>query len=145
MTHTTRKFAKGAVRDTGDGKFDYYGFRHPLCEQSFAKYMHQHRQMPDGSLRDANNWWGGWDSIISLQSMVRHVEDLQAIHSGLTAIEIRRNGVEKFYLPPNQVAEFLNTIPEDIPVKILGLEECCNAIRFNADAYKLQLLTNSNK
>ena len=84
-----RKFESGGLRDSSEGKLNYYGFRHPLLEQSFAKYMHEHRKMTDGTLRDANNWWKGWDKEVSLQSLVRHVEDLQAINAGYVVIEIR--------------------------------------------------------
>jgi len=135
-----RKFKTGGLRDSGEGKLNYYGFRHPLLEQSFAKYMHEHRKMIDGTLRDANNWWKGWDKEVSLQSLVRHVEDLQAIDAGYEVIEVRRNGIEKHYVRPELCTDFLNSIPEDVPVKVVNAEECCNAIRFNAEAYKLQIL-----
>jgi hypothetical protein len=131
-----RQFSSGALRDSGEGKLNYYGFRHPVLEQSFAKYMHEHRKMIDGTLRDANNWWKGWDKEISLQSLVRHLEDLQAIHAGYSVIEYRKNGeVLKKYIPSGGVI----TIDDD-SVKFITEEECCNAIRFNAEAYKLQIL-----
>jgi len=134
-----RKFEGGALRDSGENKLNYYGFRHPLLEQKFAEYMHKHRQMPDGTLRDANNWWKGWDKEVSLQSLVRHTEDLQALHAGYDVIEVRRAGVEKHYIKQDKTIDFLNSIPEDIPVKIITEEECCHAIRFNSGAYELQL------
>jgi hypothetical protein len=140
INSTTRKFQSGATRDSGENKLNYYGFRHPLLEQSFAKYMHEHRKMADGSFRDANNWWKGWNTEVSLQSLVRHAEDLQAIHSGYDVIEVRRWGIEKHYIKKEHTTEFLNSIPEDITVKILNEEECCNAIRFNAMSYLLQIL-----
>lgn len=134
-----RKFETGAIRDTGEGKYEYFGFRHPLIEQSFAKYMYEHSIMPDGSLRDANNWWKGWDKNISLQSMVRHLEDLQAIDAGLVVIEARyKDGsVKKIY----------NTKPVEldkdvVSYKTINREECCNAIRFNAGAYLLDVMKN---
>lgn len=134
-----RKFESGATRDSAEGKLDYFGFRHPLIEQSFAKYMHGHRKLPDGSLRDANNWWKGWDSMISLQSMVRHLEDLQALHAGLVVLEIRsKQGVDKVYY------DLSKNIPykpkKDETVKIINKEECLNAIKFNCNAYLLDYL-----
>jgi len=135
-----RQFKSGGLRDTDEGKLNYYGFRHPLLEQSYSKYMHEHRKMADGTLRDANNWWKGWDKEISLQSMVRHVEDLQAINAGYEVIEVRRNGIEKHYIRKELVSDFIHSIPEDITVKIIDAEECANAIRFNAEAYKLQII-----
>lgn len=138
-----RIFKGGGLRDTSDGKLEYFGFRHPLLEQSFAKYMHEHRKMSDGSLRDSNNWWKGWDSIISLQSLVRHVEDLQAIKAGYVVFEIRDEmGVHKEYINGIELA---NDKVKDwrkmkVDFKWITEEECCNAIRFNADAYKLQII-----
>jgi hypothetical protein len=131
-----RIFKGGGLRDTSDGKLEYYGFRHPLLEQSFAKYMHEHRKMSDGSLRDSNNWWKGWDSIISLQSLVRHTEDLQALDAGYRVFELRHTdgSVEKVYSKDEIAHSFSGQIKE------ITEEECCNAIRFNADAYKLQIL-----
>lgn len=139
-----RTFNGGGLRDTDSGKYNYYGFRHPLLEQSFAKYMHEHRKMADGTLRDADNWWKGWDKEISLQSLVRHLEDLQAITAGYTVVEIRDSqGVRKEYLRQTEDGDFvISQIKTErcAIVKEITPEECCNAIRFNAEAYKLQLL-----
>jgi len=139
MNIKKRVFEGGAMRDTDDQKLSYYGFRHPLLEQSFAKYMHEHRKMADGTLRDANNWWKGWDKEISLQSMVRHLEDLQAIHAGYVVLEIRNStGVHKVYHDLSKNEPYI--VEEDDDVKVVTAEECTNAIRFNAEAYKLQIL-----
>jgi hypothetical protein len=134
-----RHFNNGAIRDTADGKLEYFGFRHPLCEQSFAKYMLDHQQLPDGSMRDSNNWWKGWNQIISLQSMVRHLEDLQALHSGLVVLEIRsKRGVEKVYYDLSKNIPY--TPKKGELVKIITKEEALNAIRFNTQAYLLDYL-----
>ena len=139
-----RIFKGGGLRDTSDGKLEYYGFRHPLLEQSFAKYMHEHRKMSDGSLRNSNNWWKGWDKEVSLQSLVRHLEDLQAITAGYDVVEIRDSkGVRKEYLKTTDVGELnISSVSTEhgAVVKQITSEECCNAIRFNADAYKLQII-----
>ena len=132
-----RVFEGGGLRDSGDGKYDYYGFRHPKLEQLFASYMHEHRKMADGTLRDANNWWKGWSKDISLQSLVRHVEDLQAIHAGYVVIEIRgKDGVRKVYHDLSKNEPYI--IEEDEEAKVIGVEECTGAIRFNAMAYLLE-------
>jgi hypothetical protein len=125
-----RKFKNGAIRDTADGKLEYFGVRHPLIEQSFAEYMDRHRNLPDGSKRSSNNWWSGWSTDISLQSMVRHLEDLQALHAGLYAYEVRdKKGVRGVYS--------FKKLKEGTEIT---KEECLNAIRFNAGAYLLELL-----
>ncbi len=127
-----RKFKGGAVRDTAEGKLSYYGYRHPLVEQSFAKYMEGHQTLPDGSKREANNWWGGWSTDISLQSMIRHLEDLQALHAGYNVYEIRhKNGrVEKLYSKDRMTGD----------IKAIDKEECLNAIKFNVNAYLLEMM-----
>jgi hypothetical protein len=132
-----RKFESGAVRDTSSSKYDYYGFREPRTEQIFAWYMDKHRKLPDGSVRDANNWWKGWSKDISLQSLVRHVEDLQAIHAGYVVIEIRgKDGVRKVYHDLSNNEPYI--IEEDEDAKVISIEECCSAIRFNSMAYLLK-------
>jgi len=128
-----RNFESGATRDTSKGKFEYYGFRHPLCEHSFAGYMHHHRKQADGSFRDADNWWKGWDKEISLKCMARHFEDLTALHAGYCVYKERVGDAEYTHiLKPNE-QPFPNW-------RKVTEEESCNAIRFNADAYKLDLL-----
>ena len=123
----------GANRDTGKGKFDFYGFRHPLCEHSFGAYMHGHRLLPDGSFRDANNWWGGWDKEVSLKSMDRHCEDLKALHAGFRVFKERDGDAEHTHILQK------DETPEPSWREVTE-EESCNAIRFNADAYKLQVI-----
>lgn len=139
-----RTFEGGGIRDTGEGKLLYYGSRHPLTEQSFTKYMEEHRRLPDGSMRGVSNWWCTWDKEISLQSMVRHLEDLQAIHAGYIVFELRYDRkVVKEYLDGgiekanDKVKEWKES---KIDFKWITAEECLSAIRFNSDAYKLRLL-----
>jgi len=132
-----RKFESGAVRDTSSSKYDYFGFREPRTEQIFAWYMDKHRKLPDGSMRDANNWWKGWSKDISLQSLVRHVEDLQAIHAGLAVIEVRGvNGVRKVYHDLSKGEPYI--IEEDEEATVVSVEDATSAIRFNAMAYLLE-------
>jgi len=138
-----RKFEGGGLRDSGEGKHDFFGFRHPLLELSFAEYMQSHRKMEDGTLRDAANWWKGWDKEISLQSLIRHVEDLQALQAGYIVFEVRdEGGVHKEYV--KSIDEANNKVRDwkDMKVKFkwITAEECCNAIRFNSMSYLLEYL-----
>lgn len=140
-----RVFEGGGLRDSSEGKLNYYGFRHPKLEQSFAEYMHEHRKMPDGSLRDANNWWKGWDKEISLQSMVRHMEDLQAIHAGYIVFETRDEmGIHKEYVYGiDKACDRVNDFKElKTDYKWITSEDCLNAIRFNTQSYLLEELKN---
>ena len=127
-----RKFKSGATRSSSEGKIEYAGFRHPLCELSFGKYMNKHRVQEDGKLRESNNWWNGWTTDVSLQSMVRHVEDLQAIHAGYNVYKIKsKDGEETVYTTSEYKGNGVADITE---------EECLNAIRFNTQSYLLEHL-----
>jgi hypothetical protein len=68
----TRTFDTGATRDTDEGKLDFEGFLSPLVLEEFAKYMHEKRKMPDGSLRDSDNWQKGIPTEAYMKSMFRH-------------------------------------------------------------------------
>lgn len=126
--------SSGAMRDTDNGKFDYYGFMHPLNDYSFAKYMHKHRLMSDGTKRDANGWWGGFGLEVCIQSLARHMEDLKLLYAGYYVYEYRNKNTaerivkkEKFKKIPKNYFE-------------ITIEDCCNSIRFNVEAFKLEIL-----
>jgi hypothetical protein len=90
--------------------------------------------MPDGTLRDADNWWTGFGKRVPLQSLTRHLEDLKVIHCGWFAYEVKRDGkVERDYRQYS-----IDKLPEGY--RLLTEEECCNAIRFNVQAYLLEVL-----
>jgi len=130
---TTRTFMTGSTRNSAEGKLEYLGFNHPKLEQMFAEYMHKHRKLEDGTLRASNNWWKGWDKEVSIQSLNRHVQDLNAIHAGYTVVKFKSDGVEttKYLKEEELVLTGGDVVTE---------EECCNAIRFNAMAYMLQTI-----
>lgn len=129
-----RKLESGALRDTDNGKFDFFGFMHPLNDYSFAKYMHKHRFMADGSIRDANNWWAGFGLDICIQSLARHMEDLKLIHAGYFVYEKREGDrAERVVLKAK-----LKTLPKNYTE--ITIEECTNAIRFNSMAYQLETI-----
>jgi len=131
-----REFKSGATRSNPDGKISYYGFRHPLVELSFGKYMLKHQVQEDGKIRESNNWWKGWDKKTSLDSLVRHVEDLQAIYSGFAVVkEFIGNKEVTHYLQPNELP--LYTKNKAVAV---SEEECVNAVKFNCNSYLLEHL-----
>jgi hypothetical protein len=68
----TRTFATGATRDTEEGKLDFEGFLSPLVLNRFAEYMHQKRQMPDGTMRASDNWQKGIPQTVYIKSAWRH-------------------------------------------------------------------------
>jgi hypothetical protein len=67
-----RTFSTGATRDTDEGKLDFEGFLSPTVLKAFAEYMHEKRKMPDGSLRDSDNWQRGIPVDAYMKSMWRH-------------------------------------------------------------------------
>lgn len=73
---TIRTFPTGANRDTDTGKLDYAGFLSPVALHRFAQYMHKHRTLPDGSLRDSDNWKRGMPVDEYWKSLMRHILDL---------------------------------------------------------------------
>jgi hypothetical protein len=89
----TRVFETGAKRDTDAGKLDYEGFYEPLTFDSFAKYLHKHRTMQDGSLRDSDNWQKGIPRIVYMKSAFRHFVHAWKIHRGYKAFDEKGNQV----------------------------------------------------
>src|SRR5262249_35716685 len=77
----------GASRDTDQGKLDYEGFLSPLVIKAFAEYMDKHRLMPDGALRDSDNWQKGMPLEAYMKSGWRHFFDWWSIHRGQPARE----------------------------------------------------------
>jgi hypothetical protein len=80
-----RTFETGATRDTDAGKYDYEGFLSPSVLERYAKYMHQNRTQPDGSVRDSDNWQKGIPMNAYMKSMTRHQMDAWLLHRGETA------------------------------------------------------------
>jgi hypothetical protein len=68
----TRTFDTGATRDTDEGKLDFEGFLSPQVLKAFAQYMHEKRKMPDGSMRNSDNWQLGIPKDQYMKSMFRH-------------------------------------------------------------------------
>jgi hypothetical protein len=67
-----RTFDTGATRDTDKGKLDFEGFLSPYVLERYAQYMHSKRDMPNGSLRDSDNWQRGIPMKAYMQSLWRH-------------------------------------------------------------------------
>lgn len=71
-----RNFPTGATRDSDDGKLDYEGFLNPRVIRRYAEYMHEHRRMPDGSVRASDNWQRGIPIGQYMKSLWRHFHDV---------------------------------------------------------------------
>jgi len=110
-----RKYESGSTRNSTDNKLHYEGFLSPACLESYAKYMHLHSIQSDGNKRDPDNWQKGIPQDVYMDSDVRHLFDLWAIH----------RGGKRFS-------------PED--GHELNVEELCNAILFNTFGYLFEEL-----
>lgn len=131
-----RVFESWAIRSSNVWKLEYYWFMHPLLDHSYAKYMNKHRLQEDGQLRTSNNWWNGWSTEVSLQSMVRHMEDLKALHAWLYVYKVLWfNGeTTTVSIDPIEDLEWFGAA--------VTIEEVLNAIRFNTQSYLLEYLKN---
>ena len=82
-----RTFRSGATRNDDNGKYDIEGFTCPKCLDMFYAYMHHHRHLEDGTLRDGDNWQNGFDNREILKSELRHVHDWRMEERGFKSRE----------------------------------------------------------
>lgn len=78
---TFRSFDTGASRSSEEGKLDPDGFLSHLAIMRYLEYMHQHRTMPDGTLRASDNWKQGIPIESYMKSLYRHFLDVWCYHS----------------------------------------------------------------
>lgn len=91
-SHTTdsaplRQFSTGATRDTAEGKLDYVRALSPIVLERYVQYLAKHREQPDGSLRDFDNWKKGLPIDESLSSLGRHLIDVWKMLQGFKAFD----------------------------------------------------------
>lgn len=84
---TKREFVTGANRDTAQGKFDFEGFLSPLALEAYGTYMDFNRHLPDGTLRESDNWQKGIPMPVYVKSGWRHFFDWWREHRGLSSHE----------------------------------------------------------
>lgn len=90
-----REFDSGAIRDTAENKPSYAGFFSPLVLKRYGEYMLKHQKMPNGEMRNADNWKGlfGKDHMkVCHDSKKRHDMDLDLIMDGYP--ELSRDSFE---------------------------------------------------
>lgn|SRR3990167_2661486 len=71
----TRMFKSGATRNDSKDKLEFIRFNDPRVEKVYAYFMHKHRHLPDGTLREPDNWKLGFDDGVILDSRGRHFLD----------------------------------------------------------------------
>lgn len=94
MNTQVREFDSGASRNAVEGKLAYEGFLSFRVLQRFAIYMHKHRYLEDGSLRNADNWQRGIPRDVYMDSAWRHFMALWAHHRGEEDHLINNEGLE---------------------------------------------------
>lgn len=80
-----RQFNTGANRNSDDGKLDFEGFLSPLVVERYANYMHKHRKLEDGTMRDSDNWqklFGDDHYAVCMKSAHRHFFAWWKAHRG---------------------------------------------------------------
>lgn len=85
-----RKFETGATRDGADDKYDYEAFLSPLVLEKFAEYMHRHRFLADGTVRDGDDWQKGFGDKhydVCAKSAWRHFHAFWKAHRGYVTDE----------------------------------------------------------
>lgn len=88
---TKREFGTGANRDTDLGKLDIEGFLSPIVLERYCEYLNKHRELPDGTLRDSDNWQKGIPKKVYIKSAIRHTWDIWSWWRGYDIID-RKTG-----------------------------------------------------
>lgn len=134
-----------ANRSQSNGKIEWHGVYHSLVENSFGRYMKKHTKTEDGTIRKYTNWHGGWNKEISLQSLLRHTKDLDAVYSGFNVYKykhiVNKEVVEEetYYLRIGETVKSPWSLKET-EIEFVSEEDCLNAIKFNCNAYLLNIL-----
>ena len=89
-----RTFGTGATRDLDANKLDYEGFLSPLVLKRYAEHMHRARKMPDGSMRESDNWQLGIPQVAYMKSLLRHTFDVWSTYRGIPVYEPSKNPAE---------------------------------------------------
>jgi hypothetical protein len=83
-----REFGTGATRDLDANKLDFEGFLSPLVLERYAEHMHKARRMPDGSMRESDNWQLGIPMGVYIKSLWRHFFAVWKLWRGLPVTEV---------------------------------------------------------
>lgn len=86
-----RHFDSGAYRNSNEGKYDIEGFNCPMCLDVFYGYMHGHRKLEDGTMRDGDNWQAGIPNRELLKSALRHMHSWRMEERGFEELDSDEN------------------------------------------------------
>lgn len=79
---SVREFETGAKRSADATRDDPEGFLSPLAIDRYCEYLNKHRAMPDGSVRDSDNWQLGMPLTAYAKGMWRHFLHFWTRHRG---------------------------------------------------------------
>jgi hypothetical protein len=82
MAPEVRTFSTGATRSGEAGRYDPEGFLSPIALERYCIYMNRHRQQPDGSIRDSDNWQKGIPLSVYMKGLWRHLLHAWTRHRG---------------------------------------------------------------
>lgn len=85
-----RSFGTGATRDLDANKLDFEGFLSPLVLERYAEHMHKARKMPDGTMRESDNWQLGIPVGVYIKSLWRHFFAVWKLWRGHKVTEVVR-------------------------------------------------------
>lgn len=119
-----------ATRDSAIGKLEYSKFINPQCDYSFAKYM-KTKQLINGEYRPWDNWQKWLWFMNCFESFVRHTEILKLLVGWNKVYEYKQDWEIILEVNPKEV---------DPSWEEKQLETELNALRFNSEAMKLEIL-----
>lgn len=82
MNDKTRDFGTGAIRSADSTRDDPEAYLSPLVIDRFDEYMTKHRHLPDGRVRDGDNWQKGMPLATYMKGLWRHFLHLWTRHRG---------------------------------------------------------------
>jgi len=77
-----RSFLTGATRSSDAGRYDPEGFLSPIVIERFSEYMNRNRVLPNGNLRDSDNWQEGIPHSAYMKGLWRHFLHLWTRYRG---------------------------------------------------------------
>lgn len=136
---TFRTFDSWASRDLATWKLEWQNYSHPLNDYSFANYM-KSKQIIWWEYRKGDNWQKWMPSDVLFESLVRHVEELRLLYRWYRLFETKTNWIIDMIVIPKDTV-FNEEQFEFCEEKTM--EMILNAIRFNSEALKLNVLSNN--
>jgi len=82
-----RKFEGGATRNNNAWKLNYTKGLSARVLRGYMEYLQTHRELPDGLMRDWDNWKSGIPIEVYAESLDRHTRTMNLLDEGETVVE----------------------------------------------------------